>query len=153
MTLIVGLNLGSYVLLGADTRVVSYPNGQLRFRDDAEKIRFTSAGIITGAGLCDLLDPVKERLANEEIRSTNRIIEIIREKREGLEGWHWLEDDRIREALNKTAWMLTYVNLDNPVNPIQYNLRMAVTIPDEDYSLGLYPPNTARSVWKSRPAH
>jgi hypothetical protein len=133
VTLIVGLHLDSYILLAADTRVSSYPNGQLHFRDDGDKIRFTSAGIITGAGLCDLLDPVKQRLEDEKISNTDRIIEIIREEREALEGWHWLEDERVAESLNITAWMLTYLNANSRDNPTEYNLRLAVTIPQENY--------------------
>jgi hypothetical protein len=66
MTLIVGFNLGSYALVGADIRVSWYPNDQLCFRDDERKIRCIEMGLITGAGLVELLDPEKERLDSAE---------------------------------------------------------------------------------------
>jgi hypothetical protein len=48
VTLIVGVNLGEYVLLAADARVVYYPPEQpMRYRDDTEKIQLTRLGIIT----------------------------------------------------------------------------------------------------------
>ncbi len=53
MTLIVGMNFGHYVLLGADTRACSYPNGEFEFQDDYEKIRRVGTGLMTGAGLMD----------------------------------------------------------------------------------------------------
>ena len=45
MTLIVGMNLGSYALIGADTRVSSYEDGEHHFTDDAAKIRRIGLGI------------------------------------------------------------------------------------------------------------
>jgi hypothetical protein len=82
MTIAIGINLGRYVILAADTRTTYYPPfGKPLFRDDSEKIQKTGIGLITGAGLISLLDPVKTRLANESITNTNYIILFVREER------------------------------------------------------------------------
>src|SRR5262245_53702327 len=103
MTLVVGFNMRHYALMGADTRVCYYPGGQLRYRDDAEKIRHTSMGLISGAGLCDLLDPVKERLEQNEITNTDQIRETILAERRFVEQWFTNPDARLREAIDHTA--------------------------------------------------
>jgi hypothetical protein len=64
MTLIIGMNLGHYVFLGADTRACSYTNGEFEFEDDYRKIRRVGTGLMAGAGLMELVDSVTAQLAN-----------------------------------------------------------------------------------------
>jgi len=85
MTLIVGLHVEKYLVIGADTRVSYYPNNHFFFRDDEEKIRTTAMGLVTGAGLCDLLDPVKQRFADEVPPDTFAMQRIIQEERRRAE--------------------------------------------------------------------
>lgn len=81
MTLIVGFNMVAYALLVADTRLTFIrPDGSTYYHDDCEKIQRTGMGIITGAGFGNLLDAVKDRLADEEIIRTERVAEIINEE-------------------------------------------------------------------------
>jgi hypothetical protein len=65
MKLIVGLHVEKHLVIGAGTRASYYPNNDFFFPDDEEKIRTTAVGLVTGAGLCNLLDPVKQRFADE----------------------------------------------------------------------------------------
>lgn len=145
MTAIVGFNLGTYVLIAADTRVSYYPNGRLVYRDDEKKIRKTSMGIIAGAGLADFLDTVKERLEQEQITHTDRILEIVREERQALNGKPWSRDTRVQEALKTTAWMFTYLGVDSLENPTpgSAKLRLAMTLPEENYKIAFVLPGNA----------
>ena len=125
MSFIVGFNLNHYLVLGADTRISYYPNNRLLYRDDETKIRTTSVGLITGAGLCDLLDPVKDRMAADEPPHTDAMRQIIREEcvRAQL---HFANhpDKRVHEALQTTGWMLTYITNSEQYFPA--GLRVAV---------------------------
>ena len=142
MTLIVGFNFGSYALIGADARVSYYPDGQLQFRDDNEKIRETSLGLITGAGFANLLDLVKVRLLRQTASNTDEIISIIKEERERLKQAPWWGEKRIQEALQTTAWMFTYYGTgqSSADNPTEMHLRLAITVPQEGYKLALVTP-------------
>jgi hypothetical protein len=146
MTLIVGFHLGSYALIGADTRVCYYPNDQLCFRDDERKIRCIEMGLITGAGLVDMLDPVKERLDSADMIHTDTIIEAAKAQREIVLQRPWATHPRVAQSIQQIAWMFTYVTADNPSQPTpeSVKLRLAFTVPSEGYKLVLVPPN---AIW------
>jgi hypothetical protein len=146
MTLVVGFNMRHYALIGADTRVCYYPDGHLQYRDDEEKIRHTSMGLISGAGLCNLLDPVKQRLEENEITNTDQIREAIRAERRFVEQWFPNPDARLREAIAHTAWMLTYFHAEKPQSYADITLRLAITIPQDDYKLGLFPADSGGMI-------
>lgn len=115
MTLIAGYNFGEFALIAADTRVSWYWKGALRYRDDEIKLRRSLMGLITGAGLVDLLDNVKEHLGREEVLHTDRILEIVQEAREEAdERWSGYPDSHLDEALDTTGWMFTYLTPDGP---------------------------------------
>lgn len=112
MTIKVGINLGEYAILAADTRV-SFISGDylLSFRDDAEKIQKTKIGLITGAGYVDLLNDVKDYLSINEITHTSEIEEAIRKFR----GKYTLEcnlnshiNGRSKKSFESTGWIYTY---------------------------------------------
>ena len=97
-------------------------------------------GLITGMGLVQLLDPVKNQLSVEDPIHTDRIIEIIRQQR-ALADRRWPNDPRIREALDHlTSWMFSYVTSSDPQHPTPdtVTLRLAVAHPRNGYQLGLY---------------
>lgn len=51
MTIAIGLNLGSYAILAADTRTTYYLDGRPFLYDDSTpKVQRTTIGLITGAG-------------------------------------------------------------------------------------------------------
>ena len=140
MSFIVGLNLEQYALLGADTRVSYYPGNRLVYRDDETKIRTTSVGLITGAGLCDLLDPVKDRMAVEEPPHTDAIRQVIREEcREAQRRFANCPDQRVQESLQTTGWMMTYLTDTEQYFPA--GLRVAIMgSADENNRFQLAPP-------------
>jgi len=110
MTINIGINLGRYIILAADTRTVYCLDGRIiRYSDEHQKIQKTKVGLITGAGYTDLLDDVKKQIAQENVNHTDQIIVIIRKCRENLQlkpafssvlGSKWIE---------ATSWLLTYM--------------------------------------------
>lgn len=113
MTVCIGMTFGTYALLGADTRVSKRLPFGVRYHDDQEKIQYTSLGLITGAGLVQLLDRVKDTVRDTEIRHTDELVEVAEEAydliRDQFAGWKELED-----WLRLTAWLVTYrAEVDN----------------------------------------
>lgn len=137
------MNLGYYALLAADTRVTSCPPGQTPvWRDDEEKVQVTNLGIITGMGLCELLDPVKERLSAETLTNTDGILEIIRTERARIDA-RCPQESWLRPHIEHvTSWMFTFVECDNPNSPTpdSLRLRLAGCHPKDDYDISLYLP-------------
>lgn len=84
MTIAIGINLGLYAIFAAVTRTTYYRLGMPFFNDNSLKIQRTTMGLITGAGFCALLDSVKDKLANEEVTSTERVLGIIDEETESI---------------------------------------------------------------------
>ena len=147
MTLVVGFNMGKYALIASDTRVCYYlPNGEVDYSDDREKLQATSMGLISGAGLVNLLEPVKDRLEAEEIVHTEQIRDVIRAERRIAEARWPNADQRLRDGIAHTAWMLTYVNGDGAQSIHDVKLRLAVTLPHEDYALGLTGPDSGTMI-------
>jgi len=143
MSIIVGFNLQTYVILGADTRISFYPDNHFVYRDDEEKIQTTGLGLITGAGLCDLLDPVKERFAQEKPSDTSLMRQIIREEgRNAAAQFAGYPDPRVEESIKTTGWMLTYVTGSEQYFPA--GLRLAVMSNSfKDDTFGLVLPGTS----------
>jgi hypothetical protein len=125
MTMVVGMNLGFYVLIVADTRMTYYPRDAPRYwKDGRGKVYGTNLGIIAGAGFGPTLDAVRERLAGEdgmEVRHLDDVRRVASEefdKRVAPPEWP-------QEALRShqmTGWLLTYLN---PMREPGDYLRMA----------------------------
>jgi hypothetical protein len=125
VTLIVGMNLGSYALLGADTRVSYYPHDRLMYRDDSLKIRRIGMGLITGAGFGNLLDDVKGALDDDAIEHTDIIRDVVNREVEDWKRHPWYQQTRVRKALDETGWMFSYVT-GSLEQPDKCELRLAV---------------------------
>jgi len=145
MTAIVGMNLGDYVIIAADSRLTYYPPTRPSFfRDDKLKVKEVRSGLATGAGLGNLIDSVNERLDEEDPLHTDRIIDIIKEERETIPQ-DWLERELVRNSLeHETSWMFSYLTAPNIESPTfdSFQLRLASSHPRDNYTLCLYPPNT-----------
>jgi hypothetical protein len=126
MTLIVGFNLGGFVMLGADTRLSSYPNEQLVYRDDTKKIENVECGLIAGAGLASLIDAVKTRIDDEELNHTDRIIDYMKGEVSYARQQPWSVHPRVRDAIDHTGWMFSYVTMSDPNDPATAAMRLAV---------------------------
>jgi hypothetical protein len=140
MTLIIGMNFGAYVLLAADTRVCFYPNGSLNYRDDREKIRRTSMGLITACGFAPFIDAVNARLDQEQVYWNSRVPEVVKEERPFMDAMPWGSDPRVRQGLDATCWMFTYMATTNPASPHPENseLRLAYSCSEDDYDPFLF---------------
>lgn len=109
MSLIIGLHLGNIVLLAADKRVMDlYGNRFVFNNDEHEKIIDAGLGYVTGSGVIELLDNVKDSLANADITNTNQIMEIINREKERFLYSHWAGPEWAAEQIKKTGWMFTY---------------------------------------------
>jgi hypothetical protein len=133
VTVVVGFNLGTYAIVGADTRISYYDDSleHIWYRDDEAKIRQTRIGMIAGAGSGALLDAVKARLLLEEVLHTDQIKAIVREEsqkvlRNRMSPAH-------RELTRDTTWLFTYIGAGSAQPDDERlrmpGLRMAVTGP------------------------
>ena len=148
MTLIAGMNLGSYAIIAADTRLSYYVNDVFGYRDDGDKIRNIEPGIISGAGLASLLDAVKERLDDDELGVIDRIADLVRGEVAYARQQPYAKDPRVAEAIEMSAWMFTYVGAPSPNDLSTAVLRLALRVPSKDHWLASVAVN---DVWVLRP--
>lgn len=103
MTTIVALHLGSHVLLAADKRVV-YLNGgtAICLNDDADKLIEWHSGVITGCGNAEMLESLKNKVANTKITNTSQVVDMVKETTDEFCNLHgyWLDT---------THWFYTYL--------------------------------------------
>jgi hypothetical protein len=111
MTIALGINFGAYILLAADTRTIFYSLGKLviGYTDKSMKIQETSFGLITGAGRKELLDLVKDRLAEEQITNTDQIFAIIKKERLNSLTLPSITENDIK----LTGWIYSYITILN----------------------------------------
>ena len=123
MTIALGVNFGSYIILAADTRTTWYPkDGSPYFQDDSEKIQKTKFGLITGAGWTHKLDLVKKSFAESLPQDTIEMINLIRE---ALDKNKDRSGDMIPKL--KTRWIFSYQTTKNT----EHILRLAFYDPHE----------------------
>lgn len=109
MTINIGINLGDYVILAADTRsVCGLGDTIISHSDGHEKVQKSEMGLITGAGYADLLDDVKKQIAQENISHTDQIIHIIKKCRENLSIKSASSPIMVSKWIKTTSWLLTY---------------------------------------------
>lgn len=116
MTIAIGINLGSYAILAADTRTTYYLFGTPFHDDNSSKIQKTTMGLITGAGFSALLDGVKKRLVTEQVGNTETVLRIIKEETEMARSV-WRMYPQIESWIEQTGWIFTYMTVlsDQPV--------------------------------------
>lgn len=104
MTMIVGINLGEYVIVAADRREVFIENGQVAsiISDDIDKLVKWNGGVITGCGYVPLLSDLKNYLKRSEIINTDQIVALTKQV---------VFDLPVHASIWKqqTHWMFTYV--------------------------------------------
>lgn len=136
MTIAIGINFSTYILLAADTRTTYYDwkGRTINYQDESVKIQKTSMGLITGAGSKLLLDSVKDRLRKEEITHTDQILRIMREERLKYRGIY--QRSTVKD-LKLTGWIFTYTTVEGN-NP---KLRLGILHPSLGNKLALYKEN------------
>lgn len=139
MTINIGINLGDYIILAADTRTVYvWPNKIIHHSDEHQKIQKTKIGLITGAGYKDLLDDAKRQISQKDIENTDQIIDIIRKCREDFSPELFSFSPPGRRWIEATSWLLTYMTpVDNSPT-----LRLALIHPQFNDEIALYKKNT-----------
>ena len=146
MTIAIGINFGIYILLIADTRTVYFDSKEkiIDHIDESEKITKTKQGLMTGAGNLALLDAVKDRLAETEVKDTNEIIKIIKEEQIFInKRTEFAELDSYKNIIEATGWIFTYITLKNK-EPI---LRLAIYHPSIGSEIGLYDENKPAAIF------
>jgi hypothetical protein len=143
VTLVVGLHLGTYAIIAADTRVSYYIDDVFGYEDDSEKLMMIDPGIISGAGLVSLLDNVKHRLDDDDLGVIDRITDLVKGEvafaKQSLAG----SEARVLEAIGYSAWMLTFVGVPPDAEPKTAFLRLALVSADHDYAIAHVPPPDA----------
>jgi len=134
MTIAIGINLGSYAILAADTRTTYHVFNVPFYDDTSSKIQKTMMGLITGAGFCPLLDNVKSRLAIEQVTNTDSTLSIIKgEIEKTLQTWQTYS--QIHYWIEQTGWIFSYTTMINN----QPLLRIGIFHPSIDKKrLGIY---------------
>jgi len=118
VSICIGMHFGDYVILAADTRT-TIGRPAIFHRDDTPKIVKTGIGLITGAGLAELLDGVKSDFASQPGDHTDDILEKIHSHREAVRRRYCLDlaQSRVERWITETSWLFTYCTLqeDQPV--------------------------------------
>lgn len=105
MSAVIGMNLGSYVLLCTDTRV-TVPGPPARWTDGPCKISRTAIGLITGMGFEVLLGAVDAKMARTAITSTSALAPLVDGARASV--LSMIPADYRTEVARDTFWILTY---------------------------------------------
>jgi len=142
MTINIGINLGEYVILAADTRTnYMIGNDTIVYEDEHEKILKTKIGLITGSGYVSLLNDVKNELKRNEVEHTNEIVEIIKRNREKHINQSktnpYIFGDIQKTLQESTCWLFTYITaIDNFPT-----LRLSLVHPQFNDVIALYEKN------------
>ena len=112
MTIAIGINLGLYAILAADTRTTYHKPGIPFYDDNSSKVQKTAMGLITGAGFCPALDSVKNRLETEQITNTDAVLSIIKEESKKTQQT-WQTHPQIHSWMEQTGWIFSYTTLLN----------------------------------------
>lgn len=117
MTCILVAHLGSEVVVAADKRATRYEaDGSLTVHgDDAQKIIRTPAGIVTGCGMVEMLNPVKDHLSAQGFATTDEVLELIQQTRRTYAKAN-ATNPRLASDLAKTGWLFTYPSTTNGQN-------------------------------------
>jgi hypothetical protein len=113
MTLLVGVNLGEYVLFGADSRETFFADAQAEptTREDFKKIVETPIGLAAGAGLTMVLSKVIEELSAHprEMADPDEVAEYLRDFRTGFLSSSKITDERIAPLAGPGSWILSSI--------------------------------------------
>lgn len=114
MTCILVAHLGSEVVVAADKREVQYKaDGSLTVHgDDVQKIVRTGVGVITGAGMVEMLDPVKSALKGVSFGDPFDVLDLIKAARRRYSEVY-SDSPRLDGDLRKTSWVFTFVDVDS----------------------------------------
>jgi hypothetical protein len=140
MTLIVGANLGSVVLLAADSIQKFYRNDVLlETRDDVQKIARTANGLFAAAGIIEIYTPIYKQLAAR----SHRPEEVTDLMSSSLEDWaeqtKHVTDERTKDLLvHHTSFFATGLGPGRP--------SLTLFHPADNYAPEVFSPGQAQSL-------
>lgn len=107
MTICLAFNFGTHALLCADSRI-TYP--LIGLVTDKQKIDLWHGGLVTGAGLAQLLDVVMDRLKKDQPEDTTKIKDIVRQERAQIgKRFPLASTEEVRHWIATTSWLVSYV--------------------------------------------
>lgn len=111
MTICIGFNFDDYSLLCSDGRVTWGGEPGASIEDDRQKVYRWPRGLVTGAGLLQLLDMVRTRLDTDLIEDTTQFRQVIREERDNLRNIfaNRYSTDQIEGWITSTSWFISYL--------------------------------------------
>lgn len=113
MTICIAFNFEKYAILAADTRLTT-GDPPISYDDNQPKVDKTDIGLITGAGLHELLVAVKRRYDMGTVRTSIDTQRVIDEERTRLLASNRYARDTVNKWLEKTGWLFTYqTEVDN----------------------------------------
>ncbi|WP_447739187.1 hypothetical protein [Pseudomonas laurentiana] len=114
MTCILVAHLGSEVVVAADKRETRYmADGALTVdNDNAQKIVRTPAGIVTGCGMVEMLNPVKDHLSTQGFATTDEVLDLIQQTRKTYAKAN-ATNPQLERHLARTSWLFTYSSTTN----------------------------------------
>lgn len=139
MTICMAFYFEKYAILAADTRL-TIGDPPISYDDNQPKIDKTDIGLITGAGLHELLVAVKQRYEMSTVRTAIDTQRVIDEERRRLLESARYDRERVNRWLEKTGWFFTY---QTELDAIP-TLRVAIihgSIKVADSGVAVVPPN------------
>lgn len=139
MTIAIGINLGLYAILAADTRTTYFTPNSPFYDDNTSKVHKTTIGLVTGAGFSPLLDCVNKRLANETVEKSDSILSIMKESREQIRQ-KWQHYSLIDICIEQTGWIFSYYTPENNMQTLRFGAYHESLNKDNDVLYGIGDP-------------
>jgi hypothetical protein len=109
MTFLATIHAKEYALIAADKmEVAKIGSGFVCVSTDVDKIIDTEIGLMTGSGYTALLDEVKSAVSESEIKHTDQILAIIKDRRLKILRNSCLPENQKSDFLDNTGWLFTY---------------------------------------------
>lgn len=125
MTMVVGMNLGEYVIIASDKRATKQVNGTIThvISDKVDKLLSWSGGAITGNGYAPLLEHFKAQMDFNIVHSVDDILRLVLNSLSEFKGVHenWINQSNwmfnfIGEEHGKRVHRLAYISAKEPEN-------------------------------------
>lgn len=146
------MHFGDYVLFVADTRTTTYwPVTSVD--DTTSKVLETEIGLVTGAGLTQVLHAVNDRLVSDEVRVVDDIKRIVLDEFDRAKAMPWVGASAadLEGFLKRTGWFFSWATARDGVSLLRAGVLQGSMLDDlpEDAVMWLIEPD---SVWLIPPA-
>ncbi len=152
MTICIAMHFEQYVLFAADTRTTtSWPVAAVD--DTASTVLETDLGMVTGAGLTQVLRAVNARLVSDEVARVDDIHRIVLDEfaRTKAMPWAGSSEAELEASLKRTGWFFTWMTVVDEAPVLRAGVlqgSMLDDLPDDAVMYEVEPD----SVWLIPPA-